>query len=70
MPTEDNSAEPTTFQKLLAIAGGAVAFSAVSYGTTRLLKRWFEKDEENTIVVVLNPSDFEDQPELEKGDES
>ena len=49
-------------EKVAAIAGGAVVFTIVAYGTRRLLRRLFDDEPERVVVVVR------ETPALASGD--
>lgn len=51
------------FEKIAALAGGAVVFTIVAYGTRRLLGRLFGPDEpERVVIVVRGDQDVEVLP--------
>jgi len=52
------------FEKIAALAGGAVVFTVVAYGTRRLLERMFGScpEAERVVIVVRSAEDVEVLP--------
>lgn len=52
------------FEKIAALAGGAVVFTIVAYGTRRLLERMFGpcSEAERVVIVVRSAEDVEVLP--------
>ena len=74
------TAQLRPFEKVAALAGGAVVFTIVAYGTRRLLGRLFGPDEPERVVIVVRegqdvevlPSDYTvvvEQDEVDASDE-
>ena len=53
------------FEKIAALAGGAVVFTIVAYGTRRLLERMFGpcSESERVVIVVRSAEGVEVLPE-------
>ncbi len=53
------------FEKIAALAGGAVVFTVVAYGTRRVLERMFGPcpEAERVVIVVRSAEDVEVLPE-------
>lgn len=59
-----NAAPMRPLEKVAALAGGAVVFTVVAYGTRRLLERVFGPDAElqRVVIVVRGGQDVEVLP--------
>jgi len=59
--TSEAAAQLRPFEKVAALAGGAVVFTVVAYGTRRLLERLFGPDVEpgRVVIVVRGEQDVE-----------
>ena len=59
-----DTARMRPFEKVAALAGGAVVFTVVAYGTRRLLERVFGPDAEpqRVVIVVRGGQDVEVLP--------
>ncbi len=51
-PNPQDTPQLSRIEKVAAIAGGAVVFTVVAYGTRRLLRRLFDDEPERVVVVV------------------
>lgn len=49
---EEKDNETSTLAKVGAVAGSAVIFTCVAYGTKRLLDRMFEPKDTRTVLLV------------------
>ena len=59
--TSEAAAQLRPFEKVAALAGGAVVFTVVAYGTRRMLERLFGPDVEpgRVVIVVRGEQDVE-----------
>ena len=64
MSNATTGARPGPFETVAALAGGAVVFTVVAYGTRRLLERFFgpESKPERAVIVVRGDQDVEVLP--------
>lgn len=62
--THAQASQSRPFEKIAALAGGAVVFTIVAYGTRRLLERMFGPcvEPERVVIVVRGGNDVEVLP--------